>query len=343
MNADTKRALYGDRLISVAVILSGDISQIELFVRSTLFVLKKHYQYHELLLIDNSGPRAIHSYLQTLQQQVPNVRAIRLSRRYGMEVALSAALDHCIGDYVILMDSCEHGCEVIPRLVERSIEGSDLVVVRQFDSGEPRYERWMLGGAYRLASRVLGVPMDTPQPYCGLLSRRLVNSMVQVRNKNRYLSHLSSAIGFHQTVMWMDGVPPVRRRPGQLIRRLTDLTKMLVSNSAVPLRFAAALGMAASLGNALYLIYILGVTVLKSRIAEGWLTASITQTSMFLMLFVILTILSEYIAQILGESKEEPLYFVESETSSTVIDLNRDRLNVIFDGGKSAASGAAGV
>jgi hypothetical protein len=81
--------------------------------------------------------------------------------------------------------------------------------------------------------------------------------------------------------------------------------------------------------NLLYLFYILTVTLVKSRIAEGWLTSSLMHTTMFLLLFIIMTILSEYVARILDESKEQPLYFVESESNSTVSTVSLERLNVV--------------
>jgi hypothetical protein len=94
------------------------------------------------------------------------------------------------------------------------------------------------------------------------------------------------------------------------------------------LRFASLLGLVASAANVVYLFYILVVSLIKQRIAEGWITTSLTHTTMFLMLFLILSILSEYIARILDETKEQPLYFVEFETNSTVASPGRNQLNI---------------
>jgi hypothetical protein len=126
-------------------------------------------------------------------------------------------------------------------------------------------------------------------------------------------------VGFRQSTLFYDRVSPVKRHPGRdLLRQLRTASGILVSNSAAPLRFASLLGLLASLANIGYLFYILVVTLVKKKLAEGWLTTSISQTIMFLMLFLIMSILSEYIARILDETKEQPLYFVEYETQSTV-------------------------
>jgi hypothetical protein len=85
-------------------------------------------------------------------------------------------------------------------------------------------------------------------------------------------------------------------------------------------------------------MYIFAVTLVKSRIAEGWLTISLTNTTMFLLLFTILTILAGYIARILDESKEQPLYFVEAETNSTVSNSSQ-RPNVIQEQAEQSNKG----
>ena len=119
------------------------------------------------------------------------------------------------------------------------------------------------------------------------------------------------------------------------------ISDILVSNSAVPLRFASLLGVLASLGNLSYLVYILVVSLLKSHLAEGWLTTSLTNTTMFLAMFLILTIVSEYIARILDETKDQPLYFVESETNSVVSSTNEERLNVVQEPAQQRTSSTA--
>lgn len=320
-----------DILISVTAVLPTDALMIGPFVEKTLRVLGENYTYFELLLIDNGSPAPIQAMIYDLQSQVPNVRLIRLSRRYGQETALAAALDHSIGDYVVLIDPAIHPPELIPRLVERVIEGYDSVTAAPASPRKGLMDYCLVRPAYRLASSILGFTLEPDESYYKAFSRRLVNSIVRIRSKNRYLNYLHVSVGLrHATISYeqQSNAKPARgiRR---LMRQLIGVSNLLVSNSATPLRFASAIGFVASGVNMLYLLYILGVTLLKSRIAEGWLTTSLTQTVMFMALFLIMTILSEYISRILDETKEQPLYFVESETNSTVSGLNRERLNVI--------------
>lgn len=334
-----------ETLVSVAAILPEDVATIESFIKTTLGVLKAHYTYYELLLIDNGLPFEIHGCVQRLQGQIPNIRLLRLTRPYGIEVALAAALDHCIGDYVVIMDCLAYPPSLIPQLVERAADGCDSVSALPIVHPAKFLDRVVIAGVYRAASRILGFPLQPNESYYNVYSRRLVNSIIKIQSKNRYLSYLNASVGLRHGVITYE--PDPRKSPQPRLRRFVRLLlaalNILVSNSAAPLRLASALGLLASAANLLYLGYILAVTLVKSRIAEGWLTTSLTQTSMFLVLFLIMTILSEYIARILDETKEQPLYFVEFESNSTVSEVDNDRLNVIHEAGESSKSQANGA
>jgi glycosyltransferase involved in cell wall biosynthesis len=315
-------------LVSVAVVLPRQAQQLEERVEKALGVLSKAYEFHELLLVDNGSPLVVPALVLELQQRLPNIRLLRLSRCYSREVALAAALDHCIGDYVVTMDLLADPMELIPILVTRAAGGFDAVVGECQDRPARFLERTISVPVYRLTSRILGFSLHPDESYFRVFSRRLVNSIVRIRSRNRYLSCLNGIVGFQQcSVVYHQDAAPARDS-GRVLKQLLAITDILVSNSAAPLRLAALLGFVASLANVAYLGYILVVSLVKRHVAEGWITTSLTQTTMFLMVFLILSILSEYVARILDETKEQPLYFVEFETNSTVASPGGNRLNI---------------
>ncbi len=225
------------------------------------------------------------------------------------------------------MDLLADPMELIPILVTKAAAGFDAVVAER--QGRPKrfLERAVSAPVYRLTSRMLGFSLHPDESYFRVFSRRLVNSIVRIRSRNRYLSCLNGIVGFQQcSVVYHQDAES--RVSGRVLKQLLAITDILVSNSAVPLRLAALLGFVASLANAAYLGYILLVALIKRHVAEGWITTSLTQTTMFLMVFLILSILSEYVARILDETKEQPLYFVEFETNSTVASPAANRLNI---------------
>jgi polyisoprenyl-phosphate glycosyltransferase len=331
MTATNPERSNTDILVSVSAIVPESAGAVEKFVRITLSVLKKHYAHYEILLIDNGSPEEVHVNVQDLLTQLPNVRLVRLSRNYGTEVALAAALDHSIGDFVVLMDPVTDPPEIIPRLIAAAVGGFDSLTAVPSGQRDRFLDKIVCRPLYRLASRLLGFPLKPNESNYKVFSRRLVNSIVRIRSKNRYLSYLNACVGLSQsTIPYETDAPPLKRSGLRSnVHHLNTVSNILVANSAIPLRFASLLGLLASAANLLYLNYILIVTLVKSHIAEGWLTLSLTNTTMFLLLFLILTILSGYIARLLDETKDQPLYFVESETNSKVSSTSQERLNVI--------------
>lgn len=318
-----------DVLVSVCAVLGDDTESVKRFLAETNSILRDRFHYHELLLIDNGSEKDIAQEVNLWQRQEPNIRMLRLSRRYSNEIALAAALDNSIGDYVVVMDIESDPPAMIPQMVASAMAGHDVVIAERNGAADPWLRRWLSRSFCRVASALLGYPLRPNATYFRAFSRRAVNSLIRIRSKNRYLRCLNGLVGFSQVC-----IPYAAKNAGKRAGRLhffasaRSAVDMIISNSAAPLRLGSLLGLLASFANVLYFLYILAVTLVKKRLAEGWLTISVTSTTMFFLLFIILSILSEYVARILDESKDMPLYFIESELNSDVSSFPNDRLNV---------------
>ena len=320
-----------EALVSICAVLTDDLDLIDHFLAETTEVLSAKFRYHELLLIDNALDRAVGLRVQEWQHRTPNIRLLRLSRRYSHEIALAAALDNSIGDYVVVMDIASDPPLMIPDLIATAISGYDVVIAERSGQDEPVIRKWLSRVFYRIATILLGYPLRSNATYFRAFSRRAVNSLIRIRSKNRYLRCLNGMVGFSQATIPHTGRVSASGKSGffRLFANASSAADIIISNSAAPLRLASLLGVLASFANVLYFGYILAVTLIKRKLAEGWLTISVTSTTMFFLLFIILSILSEYVARILDEAKEQPLYFIEAETNSDISLLEKDRLNVI--------------
>ena len=319
----------GEALISVCAVLTDDAAVVEGFLAEVTSTLAERFRYYELLLIDNEADPATREAVQNWQHRVPNIRLLRLSRRYSTEIALAAALDNSIGDYVVVAEIGTDPVRMIAPMVERAIGGHDVVIAECDRHGEPRLRTWLTFLFCRLASLLLGYTLRPNATYFRVFSRKAVNSLVRIRSKNRYLRCLNGLVGFSQVSIPYRRLNCGTRKRRRVLASAGAAVDLIISNSAAPLRLASLLGLMASFSNILYFGYILVVTLVKRRLAEGWLTTSLTNTAMFFFLFIILTILSEYVARILDEAKEQPLYFIESEVNSDVSGIGNNRLNVV--------------
>ena len=313
--------MKNDFLISVLAVLENDCETIEDFVRETSQVLSTDFIYYEIVLIDNCSQDFTDQKIVSLQATIPNLRLIRLSRKHDLETALAAGLENSLGDYAVIIDVNSDPPILIPKLIETAVQGSDVVIaIRKNRENQGIARRYLAIIFYKIASNLLGYSLQPNATHFRVLSRQVVNSLIRIGNKNRYLKYLNALVGFKQTHVEYQKIYRsncTKKDPG-IFRLIISGIDLIISNSPAPLRLASLLGFIASGVSLLYCCYVVAVTLIKQKIAEGWITTNLMTSAMFFLLFLILSILSEYIARILDETKDHPLYFIEYESQSVV-------------------------
>ncbi|HZS04866.1 MAG TPA: glycosyltransferase [Blastocatellia bacterium] len=327
-------SLKNDTLISVLVVLKNDRDIIDDFIQETTQILSQTCRYYEVLLIDNGSTDGTGEVVQALQKRIPNLRLLRLSRSHDTETALAAALDNSLGDYVVIMHPAYDPPAMIPVLLEQAVLGYDVVIaeLRQRDA-QPFLRRSLAVLFYKIASRLLRYRLQPNATHFRVFSRQVVNSLTKIGSKSRYLKYLNALVGFRQTHIQYERVYRERAasiEPG-ILKLAVEAVDIIISNSAVPLRLASLLGLLSSFLSLVYCVYVLLISLLKKNVAEGWITTNLMSTGLFFMMFLILTILSEYIARILEESKDRPLYFIEYETNSSVASYKEEVINRVVN------------
>lgn len=324
-------------VITVAApVTERDVPIIEAFLLDASAVLASRFRYWELLLVDHGAGDGLVARVETLQARVPNVRLVRLSRAHDEEVAIFAALDCSIGDFVVLMDADRDPPAMIPEMIGLAAAGYDAVIGTTPDKG-PRsiLRRWASRRFYALLGRLTGHRIDPDATNFRAFSRRIVNSLVRIKERQPYLKYLTEYVGFRQTVLSYrrlarSGRP---RDPGWL-ELINQAINVIVANSNKPLRWVALTGLAASGVTLVYGIAALVIGLLRGRVdevtaAQGWASTNVFNAAMFFLLFSMMAVLSEYVQKILEESRDRPLYYVAYESTSSVIDQYKDSLNVV--------------
>jgi hypothetical protein len=174
----------------------------------------------------------------------------------------------------------------------------------------------------------LNLPKDSTQ--FRVLSRQAVNAITQVRDQYRYIRLISNFIGYSQIEYSYEPI----NRSGKTRRRgfwqsVNMAADIVIANSAHPLRVVSVLGLIAGLLNLLYITYVVLIFLFKSQVAEGWTTTNFQSALMFFFIFVILTVLSEYVGRILNETRRRPLYYIFEEKNSSVMLADAERKNVV--------------
>jgi polyisoprenyl-phosphate glycosyltransferase len=267
---------------------------------------------HQILFVDDGSSDRTLEILEESARTDPRVAVISLSRNFGHQAALTAALDYASGDAVVLMDGdLQDPPESIPVFVEQFQCGYDVV----YATRASRKESWWLKLCYFLFYRLQGMLSETRLPLdagdFGLMSRRIVDHLRTMPERLRYLRGLRSWIGFRQI-----GIPVDRaeRHSGTSKYSMVKLLKLasdgIFAFSTVPLRAATLLGALAMGVCVLFAVYSLYARVFLSQTPKGFTALVYLITFLSGVLLFFLGIIGEYVGRVYEEIKARPVYIV---------------------------------
>jgi dolichol-phosphate mannosyltransferase len=299
--------------LSVAVPLYNEESVLPELLRRTGAVLESLAGGpHEIVLVDDGSSDRTLEILEAEAAHNPRIVGVALSRNFGHQAALTAALDHCSGDAVVVMDAdLQDPPEVIPRFVEKYRDGYDVV----YATRAHRKEAWWLKLSYFLFYRLLAMlsqfdlPLDAGD--FALISHRVVEQLRRLPEHNRYLRGLRSWVGFRQI-----GIPVERaeRLSGQSkysFRKLVELASDgIFAFSIVPLRAAILLGALATTLAGLFTLYAVYVRLFLKRSPQGFTALVLLITFLSGILLFFMGIIGEYVGRLYEEVKARPLYII---------------------------------
>ena len=299
--------------LSVAIPIHNEESVLpELLTRLMGVLDKVQGGPHELLFVDDGSTDGTLALLEEAAQRDSRIMVLSLSRNFGHQAALTAALDHVTGDATVLMDGdLQDEPESIPRLLEKFFEGYDVVYAQR----TRRKEAWPLRLSYyvfyRLMARLSDMKLPLDAGDFALMSRRVVEHLQRLQEHHRYLRGLRSWVGFRQI-----GIPVERsqRHSGRSKYSVFRLLKLasdgIFAFSIVPIRAAAILG-ATSIGlSGLFAVYTIFAKLFLNQTPKGFTALLLLITFLSGILLFFLGVIGEYVGRIYEESKGRPIYII---------------------------------
>jgi dolichol-phosphate mannosyltransferase len=242
------------------------------------------------------------------------VKAIRLSRNFGHQVALSAGLEYAAGDAVIVMDGdLQHPADVIPELIARWEEGFDVVyTIRNGRHHAGLLKRVTASLFYRILNRLSDVDLEANTPDFRLMDRRVVDILLRLPERGRFLRGLVRWVGLRQTAVPFTADP---RRHGTTKYPFSRMVRFsldgLTSFSTVPLRFASYLGTLVALSAIPYALWAVYVRLFTDEAVTGWASLVVALLMLGGVQLFCLGIVGEYIGRMYEEVKGRPLYITD--------------------------------
>jgi polyisoprenyl-phosphate glycosyltransferase len=318
-------------IVSVATIISNNEEILDSYLEETISILSENYQNYEIVLVDNGSKDQSSVKIKVLQNKYKNIRLVVLSKHYDDEIARTAALDNSIGDYVVLMDINSDPPAMIPAFVEKSSSGYDLVIgERNNRNDDTNFEGVSAKMFYSISKKLTGYDINPNYSDYVCISRKMVNSLVQIRDRSRYLKYLNLEVGFKQTSIRYDRIKrSSNANKRNFLNKVGFALEVIITNSDKLLRWSAMLGFFISFVNLFYMVYIFGVALFKTDVEPGWISTSLVNTTMFFFMFLLLSIISVFVSSVLKETKKGSLYYVSEETNSSVIYKDINKKNIV--------------
>lgn len=257
----------------------------------------------EVIVVDDGSDEPTWSLVRELHEYDPRWKAVRFSRNFGHQAAVTAGLAHTCGDAVVVLDAdLQDPPEEIGRFLALWREGYEVVYAIR----RQRKENLVKRACYRLFYRLLGQLATVPIPadsgdFC-LMDRRVVQLLGSLPERNRFVRGLRAWAGFRQIGVEYKRPERVAGQPQYSARKLVRLgLDGIFSSSLAPLRLATALGLA-----------IAGLSIVAAVLpgARSGGAAALAPAIFFLggVQLVCLGILGEYVGRIYEDVKGRPLW-----------------------------------
>ncbi len=315
--SSTLQASFASPVLSVVIPVFDEQDNIPSLYSRLVAVLEKAEPSFEIIFVDDGSRDKSLAMLHGLAAQDARVTVVQLARNFGHQVAISAGLDYAHGNAVIVMDAdLQDPPEVLPQFIAKWREGHDAVYAIR----EHRKEGWVKRAAYaafyRLLQRVANVeiPIDSGD-FC-IMDRRVVDLLVQMPERNRFVRGIRSWVGLDQVGLPYERGARYAGRPKYTYTRLIYLAlDGLISFSYLPLRLISIMGAAVSL---LSILLAIAYTIQKLTIGlspPGFATTVVAIFFLAGIQLITIGVIGEYVGRIFEEVKRRPLYIVRQVTS----------------------------
>ncbi|WP_202368667.1 glycosyltransferase [Pseudomonas sp. MWU318] len=284
---------------------------------------------YELIVVDNASDDDSISILKSLTAEngLPNLQVYALTKEVDADTASWAGLENALGDFVAVIDPLVDDIAFLPEMLDKAVSGADVVFAKNKQK-PPQSLAYEV--AYSVFNKVYksfnGIHLATDAPQYRVLSKRVINFILQHPQPSVTYRHLPATGGFARANLNYSSSPRVTQRK-RLRESIDRGMLLLVSTTRAPMRLVTSLSLFGAVANLIYCFYVVASGFLKTDIAPGWISLSLQQSGMFFLISLVLLVLGEYILHMTSLSNEGPLYHIAQEFTSARI-TRREKLNI---------------
>ena len=279
-------------------------------------------QYIEVIFVNDGSRDGTLKLLKEFASNDERMKYISFSRNFGKESAMYAGLEHADGDFVVFMDAdMQDPPSLLPKMYDIvKNEDYDSVATRRVDrKGEPPVRSFFARKFYKLMNRYSNTEiMDGARDF-RLMNRRFADSLLELKEYNRFSKGLFGWVGFK--TKWME-FENVERAAGETKWSFWKLFKYslegITAFSTAPLMIASILGIVFCLISIIFIIFIIVRKLIFNNSVDGW-ASMVCLISLIggIQLFAI-GIVGQYISKMYLEIKNRPKYLIKEDNLSNI-------------------------
>jgi glycosyltransferase involved in cell wall biosynthesis len=267
---------------------------------------------YEIMLINDGSRDHTWSIICDHAKRSPHVVGVDLARNHGHQLALTAGLQLCRGELVLVIDAdLQDPPELLSQMLEKITDGYDVVYgQRVFRRGETFFKRATAAGFYRLLEGLIDISIPRDTGDFRLMTRRVVDQLTAMPERFRFIRGMVSWVGFNQTSIPYERDARFAGKSHYPIRKMLGLAlDAITSFSTLPLRVASHLGIAFGLFGLGMLVWVL-LSYLNHGTVQGWTSMIAVVLIIGSIQLLILGVFGEYLGRMYMETKRRPLFIV---------------------------------
>jgi polyisoprenyl-phosphate glycosyltransferase len=273
----------------------------------------------EIILVNDASPDGAWELIVELSNKDKRVKGINLSRNFGQHNAINAGLDHCTGEWIIIMDcDLQDQPEEIGRLYTKATEGFDIVFARRGLRNDKFFKKTVSRFFYWVFNFLTNIPTDYSIANFGIYKDIIIKEYLKIKEREKVFPIVIRHIGFKSTVIEVIHAKRISGKSSYNIAKLIKLAlKIIVTQSNKPLYISIYFGFAIALLAFLYGIYLI-VRYFFLDVPLGY--TSIIAAILFIggIIFCNLGLIGIYLGKVFNEVKERPDYIIHEKTFNKI-------------------------
>lgn len=271
----------------------------------------------EIILVEDCGGDRSWDIILELANKDSRVKGIQFSRNFGQHYGITAGLDHCNGDWVVVMDcDLQDRPEEIPRLYKKAKEGYDVVLAKRKNRQDAFLKKLTSQMFYKVFNYLADLKYDGEVGNFRIISKKVLTNFCLIREQLRFFGGLVDWMGFPYTSIEVQHDSRLEGKSTYTFKTLWKLaTDTIIAYSDKPLRLSVKLGFFISFLAFLGGVYLIIKAILFGTPVIGW--SSLITSLYFLggIIISILGIIGIYLGKTFDETKKRPLYIIRNCTN----------------------------